>query len=65
MSGDMTNTFGMLSDEAGIVPRLLQQLFNKLKIEDTENCVNCSFIELYNEELRDLLSTVDGAKLKI
>lgn len=65
MSGDMTDTLGMLSDEAGIIPRLLQQLFNKLEIEDTESCVKCSFIELYNEELRDLLAADEGTKLKI
>ncbi|PHH87342.1 hypothetical protein CDD83_8994 [Cordyceps sp. RAO-2017] len=65
MSGDMTETLGMLSDEAGIIPRVLQQLFNKLEIDDTENCVKCSFIELYNEELRDLLSVEENAKLKI
>ena len=65
MSGDMTNTLGMLSDEAGIIPRVLEQLFNKLEIEDAENCVKCSFIELYNEELRDLLSVDESAKLKI
>ncbi|KND91203.1 Kinesin-like protein bimC [Tolypocladium ophioglossoides CBS 100239] len=65
MSGDMTETLGMLSDEAGIIPRVLQQLFNKLEIDDTENCVKCSFIELYNEELRDLLSIEESAKLKI
>lgn len=61
----MTEAMGMLSDEAGIIPRVLQQLFNKLEIDDTENCVKCSFIELYNEELRDLLSVEDNAKLKI
>lgn len=65
MSGDMTETMGMLSDEAGIIPRVLQQLFNKLEIEETEHCVKCSFIELYNEELRDLLSVDETAKLKI
>ncbi|POR35679.1 Kinesin-like protein bimC [Tolypocladium paradoxum] len=65
MSGDMTETLDMLSDEAGIIPRVLQQLFNKLEIDDTENCVKCSFIELYNEELRDLLSIEESAKLKI
>lgn len=65
MSGDMTETLGMLSDEAGIIPRVLQQLFNKLEIDETENCVKVSFIELYNEELRDLLSAEENAKLKI
>jgi len=65
MSGDMTSTLGMLSDEAGIIPRVLQSLFNKLEAEETDNCVRCSFIELYNEELRDLLSPEEGTKLKI
>lgn len=65
MSGDMTDTLGMLSDEAGIIPRVLQQLFTKLELDDTEHCVKVSFIELYNEELRDLLSVEESAKLKI
>ncbi|KAL7786297.1 P-loop containing nucleoside triphosphate hydrolase protein [Trichoderma ceciliae] len=65
MSGDMSDTLGMLSDEAGIIPRVLQQLFNKLEIDGSDSCVKCSFIELYNEELRDLLATDEGAKLKI
>ncbi|KAL6837476.1 kinesin domain-containing protein [Trichoderma camerunense] len=65
MSGDMSDTLGMLSDEAGIIPRVLQQLFNKLEIEGSDNCVKCSFIELYNEDLRDLLSADENAKLKI
>lgn len=65
MSGDMTETMGLLSDEAGIIPRVLQRLFTKLELEDTEHCVKVSFIELYNEELRDLLSVEETAKLKI
>ncbi|QPG96151.1 hypothetical protein C2857_003344 [Epichloe festucae Fl1] len=65
MSGDMSETLGMLSGEAGIIPRVLHQLFNKLEIDDREHCVKCSFIELYNEELRDLLSIDESAKLKI
>lgn len=65
MSGDMSSTFGMLSDEAGIIPRVLNALFKKLDDEEIENCVRCSYIELYNEELRDLLAPDDGPKLKI
>lgn len=65
MSGDMNDTFGMLSDEAGIIPRALHALFNKLELDDVECSVKCSFIELYNEELRDLISSDENAKLKI
>ncbi|KAL2835408.1 P-loop containing nucleoside triphosphate hydrolase protein [Aspergillus pseudoustus] len=63
MSGDMTDTLGILSDNAGIIPRVLYSLFDKLA--ETESAVKCSFIELYNEELRDLLSAEENPKLKI
>ncbi|KAI0011928.1 kinesin-domain-containing protein [Xylariaceae sp. FL0662B] len=65
MSGDMNHTLGILSDAAGIIPRVLHSLFNKLEMDDTESFVKCSFIELYNEELRDLISGEENAKLKI
>ncbi|EXJ64986.1 kinesin family member 11 [Cladophialophora yegresii CBS 114405] len=65
MSGDMTDSLGMLSDAAGIIPRVLYSLFQKLEADEVECSVKCSFIELYNEELRDLLSSDDSVKLKI
>lgn len=61
----MTESLGLLAPDAGIIPRVLQTLFNKLDADGTENCVRCSFIELYNEELRDLLTPDENAKLKI
>ncbi|EXJ75949.1 kinesin family member 11 [Cladophialophora psammophila CBS 110553] len=65
MSGDMTDTLGLLSDAAGIIPRVLYSLFQKLEADEVECSVKCSFIELYNEELRDLLSPDNSVKLKI
>ncbi len=65
MSGDMSDTLGLLSDSAGIIPRVLHSLFGKLEADEAETSVKCSFIELYNEELRDLLSLDDTTKLKI
>lgn len=67
MSGDITETLPV-PDAAGIIPRVLHTLFDKLRddeSEKSENSVKCSFIELYNEELRDLLSADDSTKLKI
>ncbi|WVW85300.1 hypothetical protein I302_107338 [Kwoniella bestiolae CBS 10118] len=43
---------------AGIVPRVLHRLFSVLEsTPNTEFSVKCSYVELYNEELRDLLAT--------
>jgi kinesin family protein 11 len=64
MSGDISDTLP-LPDAAGIIPRVLYSLFSKLDTEESENSVKCSFIELYNEELRDLLSADENVKLKI
>jgi len=64
MSGDISDTLP-LPDAAGIIPRVLHSLFGKLDGDDAETSVKCSFIELYNEELRDLLSADDNVKLKI
>ncbi|RWS15023.1 kinesin-like boursin [Dinothrombium tinctorium] len=50
---------------SGIIPRALHQLFETLP-DSIEHSVGVSFIELYNEELYDLLSPVDDTtKLKI
>jgi kinesin family protein 11 len=68
MSGDITDV-QPTPDAAGIVPRVLFSLFGKLGEDEgelkSEHSVKCSFIELYNEELRDLLSPDDATKLKI
>lgn len=65
MTGDMSEAGGLLSESAGIIPRVLHALFRKLEMDENETSVKCSFIELYNEELRDLLSLDDTTKLKI
>lgn len=42
---------------AGIIPRTMHHIFQELKKQDVEFSVRVSFIELYNEELSDLLGT--------
>ncbi|KFV57010.1 Kinesin-like KIF11, partial [Tyto alba] len=41
---------------AGIIPRTMHQIFEKLKETGTEFSVKVSLLEIYNEELFDLLS---------
>ncbi|EGF79223.1 hypothetical protein BATDEDRAFT_12340, partial [Batrachochytrium dendrobatidis JAM81] len=54
------------SPDAGIIPRTLYSLFDTLERETAEYSVRVSFIELYNEEINDLLSPEDdNRKLKI
>lgn len=41
---------------AGIIPRTLHQIFEKLTDNGTEFSVKVSLLEIYNEELFDLLN---------
>ncbi|BFZ01884.1 hypothetical protein BsWGS_04923 [Bradybaena similaris] len=52
---------------SGIIPRTLHQIFEDLqKQQEIEFSVRVSFLELYNEELFDLLgSSIDPLKLRI
>lgn len=53
MEGDLVpSALGTFSPEAGIIPRTLHRLFHML--EGSEFTLRVSFMELYNEELRDL-----------
>ena len=58
MQGDLTPTpLGNLSPSAGMIPRVLFHLFYQLDSSGADYSVKISFMELYNEELRDLLAT--------
>lgn len=58
MAGDLSLTpMGTPTSEAGIIPRTLHRLFSLLEAQSVEFSVKCSYIELYNEELRDLLAS--------
>nr|XP_037280677.1 LOW QUALITY PROTEIN: kinesin-like protein KIF11 [Rhipicephalus microplus] len=68
MEGDRSNVNLSWADDpsAGIIPRTLQQLFEELQSQDLEFTIKVSFLELYNEELFDLLSAhEDTSRLKI
>ncbi|KAJ1774124.1 hypothetical protein LPJ74_000223 [Coemansia sp. RSA 1843] len=53
-----------MSSQAGIIPRTLSNMFYALEKNSAEYYVRVSYLELYNEELRDLLSGVDVTDTK-
>ncbi|KZT26445.1 kinesin-domain-containing protein [Neolentinus lepideus HHB14362 ss-1] len=64
MQGDLTPTpMGNPSAHAGMIPRVLFRLFHQLETSASDYSVKISFIELYNEELRDLLAPELAAPL--
>jgi kinesin family member 11 len=69
MEGDLNTVDGLngvISKHAGIIPRTLLNLFQDLEAEAQDFSVKVSYIELYNEDLKDLLSSDDDPrKLKI
>ncbi|KAJ7504068.1 kinesin motor domain-containing protein [Mycena galericulata] len=58
MQGDLAPTpLGNPSADAGMIPRVLFRLFHQLESSASDFSVKISYVELYNEELRDLLAT--------
>ena len=51
----------------GIIPNSFAHIFDAIKSapEETKYLVRASFLEIYNEEIRDLLSTDYGKKLEV
>ncbi|KAG9032021.1 kinesin motor protein cin8 [Tulasnella sp. JGI-2019a] len=57
MQGDLTpSVTGGPCAEAGMIPRVLSRLYQHLESSVADYSVKISYIELYNEELRDLLA---------
>ena len=50
----------------GVIPRSAQAIFECLKQPQyKEHVVKCSYLEIYNEELRDLLVEGKGSRAKL
>ncbi|KAI8142265.1 kinesin motor domain-containing protein, partial [Fennellomyces sp. T-0311] len=65
MEGDLEERNGRLTSSAGIIPRAIYKLFETLDEQHAEYSCKVSLIELYNEELRDLLNNDDTRTLRI
>ncbi|KAK7268018.1 hypothetical protein RIF29_20700 [Crotalaria pallida] len=53
---------GELPAEAGVIPRAVKQIFDTLEGQNAEYSVKVTFLELYNEEITDLLAPEEISK---
>eukprot|EP00201_Polytomella_parva_P000824 CAMPEP_0175085176 /NCGR_PEP_ID=MMETSP0052_2-20121109/28508_1 /TAXON_ID=51329 ORGANISM="Polytomella parva, Strain SAG 63-3" /NCGR_SAMPLE_ID=MMETSP0052_2 /ASSEMBLY_ACC=CAM_ASM_000194 /LENGTH=1027 /DNA_ID=CAMNT_0016357139 /DNA_START=466 /DNA_END=3549 /DNA_ORIENTATION=- len=51
-----------LSIQSGVIPRAIKQIFDYIEMTAADSTVKVTFLELYNEELTDLLSYDDDPK---
>ncbi|KAJ4970085.1 hypothetical protein NE237_003184 [Protea cynaroides] len=54
---------GQLPLEAGVIPRAVKQIFDTLESQNAEYSVKVTFLELYNEEITDLLAPEEISKV--
>ena len=52
-------------EQAGLVPRAVQDIFQAVADSSQQHLVRISYLEVYNEEVRDLLSRSSGTQLRI
>ncbi|KAL2900174.1 Kinesin-like protein KIN-5C [Bienertia sinuspersici] len=66
MEGDGTRAKsgpnGELPTGAGVIPRAIKQIFDTLEGQNAEYSVKVTFLELYNEEITDLLAPEEISK---
>ncbi|KAI3471800.1 hypothetical protein Pfo_028453 [Paulownia fortunei] len=55
--------YGELPPEAGVIPRAVKQIFDTLESQNAEYSVKVTFLELYNEEITDLLAPEDLSRV--
>ena len=53
---------GDLPAEAGVIPRAVRHIFDSLEAQNADYNMKVTFLELYNEEITDLLATEDFSK---
>ncbi|XP_061351325.1 kinesin-like protein KIN-5B [Gastrolobium bilobum] len=63
MEGGMRKKGGDLPAEAGVIPRAVRQIFDILEAQNADYSIKVTFLELYNEEVTDLLSPEDNYRL--
>ena len=56
---------GEFHKDVGVIPRAVEQLFDTLEAQNAEYSMKVTYIELYNEEITDLLALDDKSKKPI
>ncbi|KAI8016226.1 Kinesin-like protein KIN-5C [Camellia lanceoleosa] len=56
---------GDLPLEAGVIPRAVKQIFDTLESQNAEYSVKVTFLELYNEEITDLLAPEEISRVAL
>lgn len=56
---------GQLPPDAGVIPRAVKQIFDTLESQNAEYSVKVTFLELYNEEITDLLAPEELSKIAL
>ncbi|KAI3991527.1 hypothetical protein MKX01_017146 [Papaver californicum] len=62
MEGGIKTKGGELSAEAGVIPRAVRQIFDTLEAQKADYSMKVTFLELYNEEITDLLAPEDSPR---
>lgn len=59
-SGDEKDAKDVLGEDEGLIPRFLHHLFAKLDENKRETKISVSFLEIYGEDIHDLLESADS-----
>ncbi|KQK22297.1 kinesin-like protein KIN-5B isoform X1 [Brachypodium distachyon] len=62
MEGEMMQQVGELPAAAGVMPRAVRHIFDILEARKADYSMKVTFLELYNEELTDLLASEDQSR---
>lgn len=62
MEGGMRNKGGDLPAESGVIPRAVRQIFETLEAQNADYSMKVTFLELYNEEIADLLAPDENSR---
>lgn len=62
MEGGARKKNGEFPSDAGVIPRAVKQIFDILEAQSAEYNMKVTFLELYNEEITDLLAPEETSK---